>query len=67
MYQLTLHVTADCTASRALRHVQIFLGVDKYVDAIHPPPMDDQRYIELMAYRSGPRPLIADSQFMDIF
>ena len=31
--------------------MQAFLGLEKYVDAVHPPPMDDQRYIELMAYR----------------
>lgn len=25
--------------------------MDKYIDCIHPPPIDDQRFIELMAFR----------------
>eukprot|EP01035_Chromulina_nebulosa_P022404 gene22404-29010_t len=48
LHLLTQHVTVDCSASRALRHLQVFLGLDKYVDAVHPPPMDDQRYIEFL-------------------
>jgi len=48
---LTQYASMDCSASRALRHTQTFLGLHKYVDAIHPPPMDDQRYVELLAYR----------------
>lgn len=51
LHILTLHATMDPLASRSLRHLQNFLGVDKYVDCIRPPLLDDQRYIELMAYR----------------
>ena len=48
---LTLYATMDPMASRSLRRLQTFLGVDKYIDCIHPPLVDDQRHIELMAYR----------------
>jgi hypothetical protein len=51
LHLLTLYATMDPQASRSLRHVQSFLGVDKYIDCIHPPLTDDQRFIELMAYR----------------
>eukprot|EP01035_Chromulina_nebulosa_P019594 gene19594-25498_t len=51
LHILTLYATMDPQASRSLRHVQNFLGVDKYIDCVHPPPVDDQRFIELMAYK----------------
>lgn len=51
LHLLTLYATMDPLASKSLRHLQNFLGVDKYIDCIHPPPVDDQRYVELMAYR----------------
>ena len=51
LHLLTLYSSMDPTASRSLRHLQSFLGVDKYIDCVHPPSVDDQRYIELMAYR----------------
>ena len=51
LHLLTLYASMDPTASRSLRHLQSFLGVDKYIDCVHPPSVDDQRYIELMAYR----------------
>jgi hypothetical protein len=51
LHILTLYATMDPLASRSLRHLQIFLGVDKYVDCIRPPLLDNQRYIELMVYR----------------
>eukprot|EP01038_Epipyxis_sp_PR26KG_P007258 gene7258-9895_t len=49
--QLTVYATMDSSASRSLRHLQNFLGVDKFVDCIRPPIVDDQRFVELMAYR----------------
>lgn len=51
LHLLTLYATMDPMASRSLRRLQNFLGVDKYIDCIHPPLVDDQRHIELMAYR----------------
>ena len=51
LHLLTLYATMDPVASRSLRRLQNFLGVDKYIDCIHPPLVDDQRHIELMAYR----------------
>jgi hypothetical protein len=51
LHTLTMCASTDPSASRSLRHLQNFLGVDKYIDCIHPPPIDDQRYIELMAFR----------------
>ena len=51
LHLLTLYATMDPMASRSLRRLQTFLGVDKYIDCIHPPLVDDQRHIELMAYR----------------
>lgn len=41
----------DPAVSRALRIVQAFLGVDRYIDCIRPPPIDDQRYVELIIFR----------------
>lgn len=51
LHILTLYATMDSSASRTLRHLQTFLGVDNYLDCVHPPALDDQRFIELMAYR----------------
>jgi hypothetical protein len=51
LHILTQYATMDASASRALRHLQNFLGVDNYLDCVHPPVLDDQRSIELMAYR----------------
>lgn len=51
LHLLTLYATMDLAASRSLRHLQDFLAVDKYIDCVHPPFVDDQRYLELIAYR----------------
>jgi hypothetical protein len=51
LYILNANALHDPMASRALRHVQRFLGVDKYIDCIYPPPVDDQRHMELLAFR----------------
>lgn len=51
LHVLTLYATMDPLASRSLRHFQNFVGVDRYIDCIHPPVVDDQRCIELLAYR----------------
>lgn len=51
LHILTSYATMDAAASRTLRHLQNFLGVDNYLDCVHPPVLDDQRFIELMAYR----------------
>lgn len=51
LHTLTLYASMDNSASRALRHLQQFLGVDRKIDCIHPPLMDDQRAIEIMAYQ----------------
>ncbi len=51
LHVLTLYATMDPLASRSLRHLQSFLGVDRYIDCVHPPLVDDQRCIELLAYR----------------
>lgn len=51
IHTLTHHASIDSTASNALRRIQHFLAVEKHVDCIHPPVLDDQRTIELMAYR----------------
>ena len=51
LHILTLYATMDSSASSTLRHLQTFLGVDNYLDCVHPPPLDDQRFIELMAYQ----------------
>jgi hypothetical protein len=51
LHILSLYATMDPIASRSLRHVQKFLRVDKYIDCMFPPVVDDQRYIELMAYQ----------------
>lgn len=51
LYILNANALHDPMASRALRHVQRFLSVDKYIDCIYPPPVDDQRHMELLAFR----------------
>jgi hypothetical protein len=51
LHTLTLYASMDNSASKGLRHLQQFLGVDRKIDCIHPPPMDDQRAIEIMAYQ----------------
>ena len=51
LHTLTLYASMDNSASRGLRHLQQFLGVDRKIDCIHPPPMDDQRAIEILAYQ----------------
>lgn len=42
LHLLTLYASMDPMASRSLRRLQKFLGVDKYIDCIHPPIVDDQ-------------------------
>jgi len=51
LHLLNLYATMDPVASRSLRHVQKFLRVDVYIDCMYPPPVDDQRYIELLAFQ----------------
>ncbi len=51
LHILTNYATMDAAASKALRNLQNFLGVDSYIESVHPPTMDNQRYMELMAYR----------------
>ncbi len=50
LHLFSIHATKDPLASKSTRHVQKFLGADKYIDCMHPPEVDDQRYIELLAY-----------------
>jgi hypothetical protein len=51
LHVLTLNASVDSSASHALQRVQHFLSIEKHVDCVHPPIVDDQRAIELMAYR----------------
>lgn len=51
LHTLTVYAPMDSSASEALRHLQAFLGVDKHMDCVHPPILDDQRIMEIMAYR----------------
>ncbi len=51
LHTLTVYASMDSSASEALRHLQTFLGVDKHMDCVHPPILDDQRIMEMMAYR----------------
>jgi hypothetical protein len=51
LHILTLNACIDSSASHGLRRIQNFLAVEKHVDCIHPPLVDDQRAIELLAYR----------------
>ena len=51
VHVLTSNAGMDPGASKALRHIQTFLGVGRYLDCIKPPKMDDQRCIELMTYK----------------
>ena len=51
LYALNSNALHDPMCSRALRHVQRFLSVDKYIDCIYPPPVDDQRHLELLAFK----------------
>ena len=51
IHVLTQYAGTEASASKALRHIQAFLGVGRYVDCVKPPKMDDQRCIELMTYK----------------
>jgi hypothetical protein len=51
LHVLSTYAAMDPAASKSLRHVQTFLGVNKYINPVHPPLMDDQRFIELMAFK----------------
>jgi len=51
LHSLTIYATSDPAASRCLRHLQTFLGVDKFIDCMRPPKIDDQRAIEVMTFR----------------
>lgn len=51
LHLLTTYASFDSSASKALRHLQRFLGVDHHLDCIHPPIVDDQRTVEMLAYR----------------
>lgn len=51
IHTLVLYASMDSTASDALRRIQQFLSVEKHVDCVHPPLVDDQRAVEIMAYR----------------
>ena len=51
LHSLTVYATSDPAASKCLRHLQNFLGVDKFIDCMRPPKIDDQRAIEVMTFR----------------
>ena len=51
LHNLILYSSMDASASKSLRQLQTFLGVPKFIDCLHPPLVDDQRFIEMMAYR----------------
>ena len=51
LHSLTIYATSDPAASKCLRHLQNFLGVDKFIDCMRPPKIDDQRTIEVMTFR----------------
>ena len=51
LHSLTVYATSDPAASKCLRHLQNFLGVDKFIDCLRPPKIDDQRAIEVMTFR----------------
>mmetsp|Transcript_2588 Transcript_2588/g.4712 ORF Transcript_2588/g.4712 Transcript_2588/m.4712 type:complete len:1040 (+) Transcript_2588:154-3273(+) len=51
VHRLTQYSTSDAQASQSLRKVQEFLDVEMFIDCLKPPPLDDQRYLELMTYR----------------
>jgi hypothetical protein len=52
IHVLTNYASTETAASKALRHIQTFLSVGRYVDCVRPPKMDDQRCIELMTYKN---------------
>lgn len=64
---LTSDAVADISSSRALRHLQGFLGVSRYLDCLHPPKMDDQRCLELMAYKHLNEPTSPSCQYVRRF
>ena len=51
VHRLTIYSTSDAQASLSLRKIQEFLDVEMFIDCLKPPPVDDQRYLELMTYR----------------
>ena len=51
VHRLTQYATSDAQASQSLRRVQEFLDVSMFINCLKPPPIDDQRYLELMIYR----------------
>lgn len=51
LHSLTIYATSDPAASKCLRHLQTFLGVDKFIDCMRPPRIDDQRAIEVLTFR----------------
>ena len=51
LHSLTIYATSDPAASRCLRHLQNFLGVDRFIDCMRPPRIDDQRAIEVLTFR----------------
>jgi len=51
VHRLTHYSAMDAHASQSLRRLQQFLDVEEFVNCLHPPPLDDQRYLELMVYR----------------
>jgi hypothetical protein len=50
MHVCLANVSVDLNAARALRRIQTFLNVDKHIDCIHPPYIDDQHVLERIAY-----------------
>lgn len=51
LHVLTMYGGMEKSASVALRHLQVFLTVEKYINCLYPPIIDDQRSIELLTYR----------------
>lgn len=49
--RLTESAPFDSLSSRSLKYIQIFLSTNKYIDCLSPPPVDQQRFIEIMAYK----------------
>jgi hypothetical protein len=61
------NVTVDLSAAKALRRLQTFLMVDKHIDCIHPPYIDDQHLCERIVYTALTDPNNTASQQVSNF
>lgn len=50
-YLLVSSVTTDINASKGLELIHSFLNVNKYINCLNPPPIDEQRSLEIIAYQ----------------